>query len=417
MILNIKQMFSGRVLLSCAFFCSVILFIAFYPIEVVAPGQGITIIKESDVVIKAPESAYVKSLFVSQSDLVMSGGALLSYRNLDDEYLLAKTQQSLIQDLNKEQDMLQELCFLYSEAFPDKLADYVSVSGDCSYGKTGVSEGGRYVSQFYEDYKQEKNFLLKSSLQGIKRKEELLKKRVVLYKKRNALLKGAAGTLRFYDLDVELSNLANEVTAHDLIGLENRKKMDDKLILFSMKRAERALGIKREHEKITDNILEKSHQLMLLLEKKQLSVIYSPIPGSVLSMMEGVSEDTFIEKGSDLFVLKKEGGSKEIKAKFDTRYRSYLAVGSEVKIKITAPGVNYYFSGLIQDTSSDSLEHKKGDASSGRYYEVTILPEQRFIETSLSLGLEVQVFVVSDKTTVLDYILSVVPSQLKFEVW
>ena len=92
-------------------------------------------------------------------------------------------------------------------------------------------------------------------------------------------------------------------------------------------------------------------------------------------------------------------------------------MGSEVKIKITAPGVNYYFSGLIQDTSSDSLEHKKGDASSGRYYEVTILPEQRFIETSLSLGLEVQVFVVSDKTTVLDYILSVVPSQLKFEVW
>jgi hypothetical protein len=413
----------ARLVVTCAFFLSIILFISFYPIEVVAPGQGITIIKESDVVIKAPESAYVKSLYVSQSDMIMYGSALLNYRNLDDEYLLAKTEQSLIKDLKKEQEMLKELCFLFSEAFPDKSTDksldYTSIAGYCSYGELedGVSEGGRYVSQFYEDYKKEKDFFLTSSLERVKRKEELLKKRTVLYKKRRALLKGAAGTLRFYDLDVELSNLANEVISYDLIQLENRKKMDDKLILFSMKRAERALSLQLEHEEIEDNILEKSHQLMLLSEKKQLSVIYSPISGSVLSMMEGVAEDTFIEKGSDLFVLKKQGASKEIKAKFNTRYRSYLGVGAEVKIKITAPGINYFFSGVIQDTSSDSLEHKKGDPSAGRYYDVTILPEQRFVETSLSLGLEVEVFVVSDKTTVLDYILSVVPSQIKFEVW
>jgi hypothetical protein len=413
----IKQKISIRILFSGIFFLSIILFISIYPIEVVAPGQGITIIKESDVVIKAPVSAYVKSLYVSQSDMIMSGEALLRYRNIEDEYLLAKTQKILVKDLKREQNILKELCFLYSDIFPNEVIDYATISVDCNYGEVGVSEGGRYVLQFYEDYKQEKSFFLTSSLQSIKRKEELLKKRTILFKKRSALLKAAAGTLRFYDLDVELSDLANQVISYDLIELENRKKMDDKLILFKMKRAERALNLKIEHQKVEDNLLEKNHQLILLTEKKQLSVIHSPISGSVLSMMEGVSVNTFIEKGSNLFVLKKAGTSKEIKAKFNTRYRKYLRVGSKVKIKITAPGINYFFSGVIQDTSSDSLENKKGDASSGRYYEVTILPEQRFIETSLSLGLEVKVFVVSDETTVLDYILSVIPSQIKFEVW
>jgi hypothetical protein len=46
----IKQKISIRILFSGIFFLSIILFISIYPIEVVAPGQGITIIKESDVV-------------------------------------------------------------------------------------------------------------------------------------------------------------------------------------------------------------------------------------------------------------------------------------------------------------------------------------------------------------------------------
>ncbi len=75
----------------------------------------------------------------------------------------------------------------------------------------------------------------------MKKKEELLQKRKVLYKKRSALSRGGAATIRFYDLQAEISDLNGEVVSYDLVDLENKKKLNDKLVLFNMKRAERVL--------------------------------------------------------------------------------------------------------------------------------------------------------------------------------
>ena len=399
------------------FFLVLLLFVVFYKIEVVAPGRGISVIQGSDAVIKSPESAYVKTLFVSQSELVKKGQPLLSYRNLDDEYLLEKTRQALVKDIKKRQTMIEELCFLYSSVFEEGVPDYMPDRGNCSNDVGSVSEGGQYVYQFYKDYQQEKVYFLSSSAERVKRKQELLEKRKLLLRKKNALSRGGAETIRFYDLQAEISDLNSEVVSYDLIELENEKKLQDKLVLFKTKRAERALELKREYEMIESEILEKSHQADLLAEKKKLSVIYSPVNGSVLKMMDGISVDTYIEEGAELFVMKKEGASTEIKAKFDSRYRSHLNKNSRVKIKITSPGANYFFSGSIKDVSSDSLEKEKNSPTAGRYYEVTIVPEKRFLDAEISLGIEVEVYVVSENATVFEYVLSVIPSRLKLEVW
>ena len=406
----------GAIFLS-VFFLILFGFVLFYKIEVVAPGRGITVIKGSDVVIKAPESAYVNTLFVSQNEIINKGDPLLRYRNLDDEYLLEKTKESLQKDMIKKRVMEQEMCFFYSEIFADAAPDYLPKFNDWDEQQLKISEGGQYVYQFYRDYTQEKEFFFESSLERVKRKEELLEKRNILYKKRNALSKGGAETIRFYDLQSEISDLNGEVISYDLIELENRKKLEDKLSLFKMKRAERALELKREYESIGNEILEKSHQVSLLSEKKKLSVIYSPIKGNVLRMMEGISVDTYIEEGAELFVLKKEGVSTEIKAKFDSRYRSHLNLNAKVKIKITSPGENHFFIGLIKDVSSDSLEREESNPAAGRYYETTIVPEKRFLTSAINLGIEAEVYVISERATVFDYVLSVFPSHAKLEVW
>jgi hemolysin D len=406
-----------RTLLLPLFFLILLAFVFFYKIEVVAPGRGITVIKGSDVIIKSPESAYVKTLFVSQSDFINKGDPLLRYRNLDDEYLLEKTKEALGKDSYRKRIMEQEMCFFYSKIFIDAAPDYLPKFNDCDAEQLNVSEGGQYVYQFYRDYTQEKEFFLSSSLERLKRKQELLEKRNILYKKRNALSKGGAETIRFYDLQSEISDLNGEVISYDLIELENQKKLKDKLSLFKMKRAERALELKREYESIENEILEKNHQSSLLSEKKKLSVIYSPVKGNVLRMMEGVSIDTYIEEGAELFVLKKEGVSTEIKAKFDARYRSHLNINAKVKIKITSPGENHFFIGVIKDVSSDSLEKEESNPAAGRYYETTVVPEERFLNAAINLGIEAEVYVVSERATVFDYILSVFPSHAKLEVW
>gem|GEM_PF-6005175 len=400
------------------FFLVLLLFILFYKIEVVAPGKGITVIKGSDVVIKAPESSYVKALFVSQTEPVDRGTPLLTYRNLDDEYLLEKTKQGLEKDRERKSVMEKEMCFLYSAIFLDAKIDYLPNFPRCDGDDlSDISEGGQYVYQFYKDYTQEKKYFLSSSIERVKRKEELLDKRRILYKKKTALSRGGAETIRFYDLRAEISDLNSEVISYDLIELENKKKLNDKLVLFKMKRAERALELKREYETIENEMLEKTHQVGLLSEKKSLSIIYSPIKGDVLRMMEGISVDTYIEEGTELFVLKKEGVSTEIKAKFDSRYRSHLNVDANVKIKITSPGENHFFVGRIKNVSSDSLEKEENNADAGRYYEATIVPEEKFLTAAINLGIDVEVYVVSERATVFDYITSIFPSHTKLEVW
>lgn len=418
MIIN-TSIFSKKIgfIILTLFFLTIFGFVFFYKIEVVAPGNGITVIKGSDVIIKSPESAYVKKLFVSQTEFVKKGDPLLTYRNLDDEYLLGKTEESLEKDIYKRYASEQEVCFLYSPIFLDAQPDYLPLFENCNMNKAKITEGGQYIYQFYKDYTQEKVFFLSSSIERLKKREELLLKRGVLYKKRNALSSGGAETIRFYDLQAEISDLNGEVISYDLIDLENKKKLNDKLVIFKMRRAERALELKRERENVENDILEKSHQVDLLSEKKMLSIIYSPVTGSVLRQMEGLSVDTYIEEGAELFVLKKQGVSTEIKAKFDSRYRSHLAINAKVKIKITAPGENYFFIGAVKDVSSDSLEKEENNSTAGRYYEVTIKPEDKFLDAAINLGIDVDVYVISERATVFDYIISVFPSFAKIEVW
>jgi len=417
-VLNSRASSRGaNIALTALFFAVLGYFVLFYSIEVVAPGRGITVIEGSDVVIKAPERAYVKTLYVSQTDFIQEGEPLLSYRNIEDEYLLEKTNKGLKKDRAKKARIEQEVCFLYSNIFEDAVSQYVPEFEDCEVEGAQIGEGSNYVYQFYNDYKQEQQYLVKSSLQTVKRKEELFNKRENMFKKRRALAKGGAETVRFYDLEAEISDLNSEVISLDLIEMENQKKLKDKLIVFKMRRAERALELRRELENVETEIIEKSHQAGLLSEKKKLSVIYSPITGSVLKMIDGITENTYIEEGAELFVLKKEGVSTQIKAKFDSRYRAHLRTNAPVKIKITSPGQNYFFNGFIRDVSSDSLEQQEGDPASGRFYEATIRPDKAFLNAALSLGIDVEVYVVTDKATVFDYILSVLPTYSKLEVW
>jgi hypothetical protein len=402
---------------SSVFALLVCYFIFFYQIELVAQGRGITSIKNSDVVIKLPESAYIKSIYVSQSEAVKKGSPLITYRNIDDEYLLKKTEEILEKSLRLQQEIEDEICYLFSSAFSDAPKNDIPVAVECKDKAEGFSAGAKYVSQFYTDYQKEKKYFLNSANERLKQKENLYSKLEVLQKKQKALSKGGAETVRFYDLQAEITDLNAQIISHGLLEMEHEKKLNDKLVVFTMKRAERVLTLKQESEALKTEIIEKTNQADLWREKKQLSVIHSPITGSVLSMMDGISPNIYLDKGAELFVLKKEGVSKEVKARFDSRYRAHINVGSKVKIKISAPGANYLFSGVITEISSDSLQNEKSNYQSGRYYEVTVLPDQGFIDSSIDLGLDVDVFAISERATVFDYIMSVIPLYSKLEVW
>jgi len=408
----------GKASIIIILFLTYLWLLFFNQIEVVAPGEGISSIKGGDVVIKSPENAYVVSLNVAQGDALIPHQAMLEYRNLDDEYQLEQLNESLLQDSSQHHNLTDEWCFLQSDIFSEVASEKVEeVDLECPLPNYKAGSGGRLILQYYEDYLSESMFLNVLSVERQNRKLEFIKKREVLFKKRKTLLKGLGETIKFYDVDVEISNLKSELILFEITNLENKKKVKDKFLTFQLSRAERLLSLDEKLEALKTMIIEKRYQRNLLKEKLDLSVIKSPIAGNVLKMTDGLAVGTFIESAAPLFVLKKTGTSKSIDAKFNSRYRHFLQVGNTVTLKLDSPGSNLIYKGEITEISSDSLEYDEQSKDGQRYYRVGIMPEDAFVDKSLNLGLDVQVIVVADNITIFNYILSVIPGSVTFNVW
>jgi multidrug efflux pump subunit AcrA (membrane-fusion protein) len=393
----------------------VVYILSFKDIEVVAPGTGLTGIKESNVSVKAPSNSYIVELMVSQGDEVIVGQALLRYRNLIDEHQLQQISDELALDLLLLEQYKNERCFLASERFIESRLDEIRYICDRVAQVSGA--GGLYILSFYEDFLQEKKHLILLASERQNKAAILIRKREILVKKRDALLRGNGETLRFYDIDTEVTELENELVTFNINELESKKKLNDKLMVFQMRRSERLLTLEEKIGALDMSVVEKSHQRKLLEEKKVKTIIRSPIDGNILEFTDGIASGTFVQEATPLFVLKKQGASQEVIAKFDSRYRNFLSVGRKVKIKINAPGFNDLFSGEIIELSSDSIIYDEQNKTGGRYYRVTIEPDEQFLDLSLNLGIDVEVFVVNDEINVLEFILSVLPSDIKFEVW
>lgn len=393
----------------------VLYILLFKEVEVVAPGTGLTGIKESNVALKSPSSSYIVDLLVSQGEKIEKGQALLRYRNLVDEYQLQQISQELEQEKALLDDNESERCFLIGQRFSE--FKITNLSYGCDEETPVAGAGGLYILSFYKDYLQEQKFLVSLALERKKKASELVDKREILTKKKEALRKGKGATIRFYDLESELTDLNSELVSFKISQLEAKKKLTDKLMVFQMRRAERLLTLNEQINSLKSNIIEKNFQQQLLAEKKKKSIIRSPIEGSVLELTEGLAIGTFVQEAAPMFILKKEGASQEVVAKFDSRYRHFLSIGRKVKLKINSPGFNEIFNGTIIELSSDSMTYDQQDKNGKRYYRVTIEPDQAFLDLSLNLGMDVQIFVVNDQINVLEFILSVLPGDIKFEVW
>lgn len=392
-------------------------FLFFLEIEVVAPGEGITSIRESDVVLKMPERSYVVSLFVSQGDEIKKGQPLMAYRNLDDEYEFNKIEESLLKDVKEKNSLIDERCFLLSDLFSESEKPKYHAEYACDEESYTGGSGGQLILQYYEDYLLEKSFNLEMRQQRNNKMKEMQNKLKLLQKKRKALLRGRGETVRFYDLESEISDLNNEILSFSVAELEDKKKIDDKYMIYELRRSERILTIDEQLEKLKTTIIDKQSRKELLAEKAKLSVIRSPIDGNVLKMTDGLSSDAYVEEAATLFVLKKDGRSQEVDAKFDSRFRFFLKTGQNVRLKIESPGFTNVYDGEIIEVSSDSIEYEEQAKAGKRFYRAIIKPEARFVEQSLNLGMNVQVFVVASEITPIEYMTSVFPGTVQFNVW
>lgn len=393
----------------------IVLFALFKEIEVVVTGKGQTIINESDVIIKSPISGFIESVYVSQGQTVSTNQPLLLLKNIEEDYQYKQLTDKLEFKTRQREEAIRETCFLVDkDTF--SLTDPVSFfSQSCTNITLKPTAGVIYIKQFYEDYLLELDYKNQVKDLNTLLKEEFETKKSSLIKQRNALQRGRAETVRFYDLEVSISDLNSEITRFN-IGLKDLdKRISDKKHYFEMRRSERILALEERLQNLDEEILDIQGRKSYLERKKEVSKIRSPIDGNILKRSENVSEGVYIEQGSILMTLKKAGFSREVEARFDTKYRHFLSVGMPVKLKITSPGYLEVFNGTILEISSDAISDET--EANVKYYRVIVKPDERFDKLSLDLGIDVEVYIIEDKVTPMIYILSVIPSFNKISVW
>jgi multidrug efflux pump subunit AcrA (membrane-fusion protein) len=339
----------------------------------------------------------------------------MKLNNIDEEYQYKQLVEKLAFKLKQRDEAIQEGCFLSSrETFG--LSDAMTFfSYSCENMTTSFTAGGIYIQQFYEDYLLELDYRNQVKDLNLGLLEEFKNKKTSLIKQRDALQRGRAETVRFYDLEVSISDLNSEITRFNISLKDLDKKIRDKKLFFEMRRSERILALEERLQTLDDEILDINGRIMYLERKQEITTLRSPVNGNILNRSENVSEGVYVEQGSVLMTLKKEGFSREVEARFDTKYRHFLSVGLPVKLKITAPGYLELFNGVVLDISADAITDEQD--KNIKYYRVTIQPDERFNQLSLDLGIDVEVYIVEDKVTPMTYILSVIPSFNKISVW
>lgn len=402
-------------LLAAVVLFGILLFAFFKEIEVVVIGKGLTVINESDVILKSPFGGFIDEVLVSQGQAIAVDQPLLRVMQVEEESQYEQLLERLKFKENQRTAYLQEGCFLTNPT-SFVLADSATFfSYDCSQATSEFSAGSLYIKQFYEDFLQELDYRAQVQDLNSNLLQEFSNKKSSLIRQRDALQQGRAETVRFFELEISISDLNSEITRFNISLKDLDKRIRDKKLYFEMRRSERVLALEESLQKVDEEILDIKGRVRFLAKKIELATLRSPVDGTVLRRSEIVSRGVFVDQGSVLLTLKKEGFSREVEAKFDTKYRHFLAVGLPVKLKINSPGYLELFQGEILDISADAITDEQD--SKHKYYRVTIQPDERFNRLALDLGIDVEVYLVEDTVTPMRYILSVIPAFNKISVW
>ncbi|MFA0016675.1 hypothetical protein AB4391_25640 [Vibrio lentus] len=276
------------------------------------------------------------------------------------------------------------------------------------------------VNNRYEAYELKKNDLIDKKKDFVK-KEENFKKQERLLEEKSELIKESLGnTVRYLDskLDVEKIKiqaiesklLLNEVESS--VELAYQEFVQLTLDLISQTEDE----LRRSKEQLSLNVSE----FNTVLDRIQSTTINSNIDGSVLSLKVGLAKGVYIERNSEILTLKRRDDGVYVDAKFDSKFRPYLTVGQQTKVKVDAPGIRGFYYGKIKDISVDSFEYDEYSKQGRRYYSVKISfydNDEVINKLNGLLGLKTSVYVINDTMTFLEYIVSFFNKDLDFSVW
>lgn len=379
--------------------------------DIVSEGEGVLAINDSNVNILSPSSGIIREINVTRGDEVSIGQKLLVISNVEDENKrdLLKYNRDLYEQQIKRLDSDEVL-------LKKVLANESAIMDVDSIDSTTVLK----VKNKYNTYLQKKDEFEQKNRNAKERIKSISEQMKLLDKKSRMISESVGSTIRLIDSKLEKEKL-------QLQSIESELEVEEALSLVKAAHSE-FIQMNLEMIEQTESDLKKTRELYVTSQSELSTVkerihstdIDSNILGTVLSLKEGLASGVYIERNSEIMVLKRHDDGVYIDGKFDSKFRPFINIGSIVKVKINAPGIKGYFYGKIAGISVDSFNYDEYAKEGQRYYSIKVFFDEDSIELeklNSMLGIKTTLYVVNDQMTLLEYMFSVFNKDLDFTVW
>lgn len=391
-----------------------IIYICIAKIDIVSPGTGVITGASDKLVIVSPDSGFINKFDLKTGSKVNVGDILFSYTNLD-VFHQEKTLNELVLFADKRIRVLEEdqrlLKIILDDNVTEEMKLQVGNDNDFNQELSAHKFLNEYLSLRFEEenFKRRENKMLEEN--------EDLNNRQLLLKKKGRLLKLAgAPEIEIINNQTEISQIISQITAGDisLLSLQNDIKLADKRFRSSVleqlsSNSDQLVQLRRER-------LENVGQLDLLRNKIKANSVVSPIKGVILSLERNFDKGSYVENSQPVMTIKKNNENKVIDAKILAKYRPFIFVGAKSKIIVNSPGYKTNIVGEVTKISADSFSDDERNGVE-RYYKVEIKPDDESVISPEIEGVQVNVFVLSKRVTLLNYITALVGNNLVFNVW
>lgn len=380
--------------------------------DIVSQGEGVLAINDSNVNILSPSSGIIREIYVTRGDDVHVGAPLLLIGNIEDENKRELLEfnstfyAKQLQLLKKELKILK----LILQVGQVTASDRENVPDSIKVLK---------VSNKYNSYTQQKSDLEDKQAMAVQKRTSLSQQEKILQNKSNMIREALGDTVRYLDSQLEVERVRLQLVESDLLLEEAKSQVEIAYLDFIQLILDLTDQAENEFEKNTEMLQAARSELNTVSERIESTEINSTVNGTVLSITDGLAKGVFIERNAQIMTLKRADEGVYIDARFDSKFRPYLAVGEVAKVKFNAPGIKDYFYGWIDNISMDSFEYEEYSRQGSRYYNVKVMfdRDEELPRLSTLLGLKTAVYVVNDQMTFLEYIVSTFNKDLDFSVW
>lgn len=404
---------SRIVKISLLFMLLLIIYISVAKIDVVSPGTGVITGSNDKVDIISPDSGFINFSNLKSGAEIHRGDILFSYVNLDFFYKekslreLVKFSGAMIKKIDHNISLLIKL--LSQEDLSDTSIDhYINSDPELSAYK------------FYHEKLvinvEEKNLILRKeaiseSITNLKQQHTILAYR------ENLLKKSGSPEVEILNNKAEMSKVESLIIDQQINLLTLESNIEKEKNNFKTNLLNQIILESNELNNSRKEQIRNSWDLELLKNKIKSNSVTSPVDGVVLDVTRTLTEGSYVEASQVIVRLKKHNVDQIIEAQFSAKYRPFLFDNAKVKIVINSPGYKRYFNGYIHKISADSFVNKNAPEAE-RYYKIEVrYDKEDSLISEYTEGVQVNVFAISRKMTILSYLSSLVNSNIVFNVW